>query len=115
MKTIYTRLLTVFVAVAGTALSVLPTEAAQTYTDGDVFVGFRSTTSPNNAAIFNIGNVSQFTNTVSFSNFSFGGAGTTGADWQISLARAGTATRPLLGVSSPLLQDNTPWHRKCSQ
>lgn len=80
MKTIPIKIRTALAAIAGTALSLMPASAAQTYTTGDVFVGFRSTNSPNNGLIIDIGDISQFTNASSFSNFSFGGASTTGAD-----------------------------------
>lgn len=79
MKTGHNTILSVLLAVAGVALNASSARAAQTYTAGDVFIGFRSTTNPQNGLIFNVGNISQFTNT-SFSNFTFGSVGTTGAD-----------------------------------
>ncbi|MEI6323487.1 MAG: PEP-CTERM sorting domain-containing protein [bacterium] len=80
MKTKTKKFSTTLLALAGLALLSSGAQANQTLSNYDVFVGFRSTTSPNNAVLFNVGNVSQFTNSANFANFSFGSSGTTGAD-----------------------------------
>jgi hypothetical protein len=80
MKLKAKKLSVALLALAGLALISTGAHANQIYTDGDVFIGFRSTTSPNNGLLFNIGNISQFTNATTFANFSFGSSGTSGAD-----------------------------------
>ena len=72
--------LAALLAIAGLVLGTPPARAVLTAGDGDVLLGFRSTTAPQNAFVVNLGQYTQFTAAAPGSTLTFGSLSSFGAD-----------------------------------
>ena len=73
------KITTSLLAMVGAALIAAGAQAQLTYTDGDLFFGFRDTISQKGYLV-DLGAYTQFTDPLTFSALSFGGSSTIGAD-----------------------------------
>ena len=73
-------LMAALLAIAGLVLGHSPAGAVLTVNDGDVLLGFRSTASPQNAFVVNLGQYTQFTAAAPGSTLTFGSLSSFGAD-----------------------------------
>ena len=79
MKTNTKKISAALLAMAGAVLITAGAQASTSYTDGDLFVGFRDLTSQKGYLV-DLGAYTQFTDPLTFNTLSFGGSSTTGAD-----------------------------------